>query len=110
MGNIGLNNEGNDSTTVSSIKTLVLRAQTTLIYNVHVRLAYVVKFLHDLQGHYNLRIYAEMCETKCSVVFEKTVYNLCKWCIKLAFYIATSVCSQFYCAGNGFSAIFLQIS
>lgn len=70
---------------MSSIKTLVLRAQTTLISNVHVRVAYVVKFLHDLQSPYNLRKQAEMCKTKGSVVSEKTVYNLCKLCIKLHF-------------------------
>lgn len=91
---------------MSSIKTLVLRAQTTLISNVHVRVAYVVKFLHDLQSPYNLGKRAEMCKTKGSVVSEKTVYNLCKLCIKLAFYIDTSVCSQFS-AGNVFSATFL---
>lgn len=59
-------------TTISSIRTLVLKVQTTLRCNEHVRVIYMVKFLYQLQSHYYHRIRTGMCENKYDVVFEKT--------------------------------------
>jgi len=57
-------------TTISSMRILVLKAQTNLRCNEHVRLAYMVKYLYHSQSHYNLRIHVEMCEIKYNVVFK----------------------------------------